>query len=59
MSVTVNEPHQSHEDAVRERAHQIWLERMARGQPGTAESDWHLAELELAQKKVAGKESSL
>ena len=51
MSLTVNEPHQPHEDAVRERAYAIWLERVARGQPGTAESDWRLAELELAQKK--------
>jgi hypothetical protein len=59
MSITVNEPHKSPEELIRERAHQIWLERTARGQPGTAESDWHLAELELAQKKVAGKESSL
>jgi hypothetical protein len=47
MSVTVNEPHQSHEDAVRERAHEIWLERVARGQPGTAESDWAIAELQI------------
>jgi hypothetical protein len=59
MSITVNEPQKSHEDAVRERAHEIWLERVARGQPGTAESDWRIAELELAQKKAPGKESSL
>jgi hypothetical protein len=51
MSVSVNEPHKPTEELIRERAHQIWLERMARGQPGTAESDWRLAELELAQKK--------
>jgi hypothetical protein len=51
MSITVNEPHQSHEDAVRERAYEIWLQRTALGQPGTAESDWHLAELQLEQKK--------
>ena len=51
MSLTVNEPHKSPEEAIRERAYEIWLERMARGQPGTAETDWHLAELELAQKK--------
>jgi hypothetical protein len=58
MSVTVNEPQKSREDLIRERAHQIWLERMARGQPGTAESDWHIAELELSAKEVR-KEGSL
>jgi hypothetical protein len=52
MSVTVNEPQKSHEDAVRERAYAIWLERTARGQPGTAESDWHLAELEELIRRV-------
>jgi hypothetical protein len=50
MSLTVNEPHKSLEDLIRQRAHAIWLERLARGQPGTAESDWRIAELEVAVK---------
>lgn len=53
MAVSINEPHQSREEAIRERAHALWLERMARGEPGTAETDWHIAELEFDQKKQA------
>jgi hypothetical protein len=51
MAITIDEPHQSREDKIRERAHAIWLERHARGQAGTPESDWHIAELEIDQKK--------
>jgi hypothetical protein len=51
MAVTTNEPHKSLEDLIRQRAHALWLERLARGQPGTAESDWRIAELELAAVK--------
>jgi hypothetical protein len=47
MSISVNEPRKSHDELVRERAYAIWLERIARGQPGTAESDWRIAELEV------------
>jgi hypothetical protein len=35
------------EDRIRERAHQIWLERIAKGEPGTPESDWAKAEEEV------------
>jgi hypothetical protein len=34
-------------DRIRERAHRIWLERMANGTPGTPELDWAKAEAEV------------
>jgi Protein of unknown function (DUF2934) len=53
MSVSINEPHRSVEEKIRERAYEIWLERTARGQPGTAESDWRIAELEIRSASPA------
>lgn len=51
MSISINEPHQSHEDKVRKRAYEIWANRVADGRPGTAESDWLAAEQELEEER--------
>jgi hypothetical protein len=32
------------EEEIREKAKEIYLERLARGENGTAENDWHKAE---------------
>lgn len=37
-------------DDVRRRAYEIYLGRMARGEPGTSETDWQHAEQELARR---------
>jgi hypothetical protein len=36
-------------DDIQRRAYEIYLERMARGEPGSCESDWSRAERELAR----------
>jgi len=40
---------ESREEQIRRRAYEIYVQRIADGQPGTAESDWHLAEIELGE----------
>jgi hypothetical protein len=35
------------EDEIRERANDIYLQRLERGEHGTPEGDWHEAELDL------------
>jgi hypothetical protein len=42
------------DDEIRWRAHQIWLDRTAKGLPGTPESDWRVAELELENQNASG-----
>lgn len=37
-------------DEVRRRAYEIYLQRTQRGEPGSPESDWGRAELELRQR---------
>ncbi len=38
------------EDEIREKAREIYYERIARGEHGTPESDWHEAESILKRK---------
>jgi hypothetical protein len=40
--VTTNKPEPSEEE-IREKAREIYYERISRGEHGTAESDWHEA----------------
>jgi hypothetical protein len=37
-------------DEIRRRAYEIYLERMHRGDPGSPESDWGRAEVELRRR---------
>jgi hypothetical protein len=39
------------DDEIRWRAHQIWMDRTAKGIPGTPESDWKAAEAELDKQQ--------
>jgi len=39
------------EDEIREKAQEIYYERIARGEYGTAEGDWHVAEELLRDSK--------
>jgi len=40
------------EDEIRDKAQEIYYERIARGEYGTAEGDWHVAEELLRGSKI-------